>query len=97
MAYLHNQCVTQSAVSHTLDKLRTSFDDPLFVWEGRGIESTARARALQASVESVLDDLESHADHLDFDPLVDQMEFAVAANDFPIQFIFPKLLKKLSL
>ena len=39
--------VTQSAVSHTLDKLRVIFGDPLFVRVGRGIESTARARALR--------------------------------------------------
>ena len=45
--------VTQSAASHKLDKLRVIFDDPLFVRVGRGIESTARARGLQTSVESV--------------------------------------------
>ena len=88
--------VTQSAVSHTLDKLRVIFDDPLFVRVGRGIESTARARALQASVKSVLDDLKSLTDHRDFDPLVEQMDFTIAANDFPIHFIFPKLLRELS-
>jgi DNA-binding transcriptional LysR family regulator len=88
--------VTQSAVSHTLEKLRVIFDDPLFVRVGRGIESTARARALQASVESVLDDLKSLTDHRGFNPLVEQMEFTIAANDFPIQLIFPKLLRELS-
>jgi DNA-binding transcriptional LysR family regulator len=88
--------VTQSAVSHTLDKLRVIFDDPLFVRVGRGIESTARARALQGSVESVLDDLKALTDHRNFDPLVEQMEFTIAANDFPIQLIFPKLLRELS-
>ena len=88
--------VSQSAVSHTLDKLRTIFEDPLFVRVGRGIEPTARARALRASVESVLDDLKSLTDQREFDPLVEQMEFTIAANDFPIQLIFPKLLKELS-
>ncbi|MCA9070318.1 MAG: LysR family transcriptional regulator [Planctomycetaceae bacterium] len=88
--------VTQSAVSHALDKLRAIFDDPLFVRVGRGIESTARARSLQSSVESVLDDLKSLTDHREFDPFGESMEFTNAANDFPIQFIFPKLLKQLS-
>jgi DNA-binding transcriptional LysR family regulator len=88
--------VTQSAVSHTLEKLRVIFDDPLFVRVGRGIESTARARALQASAEAVLDDLKSLTDHREFDPLAEQMEFTIAANDFPIRLIFPKLLKELS-
>ena len=88
--------VTQSAVSHTLDKLRVIFDDPLFVRAGRGIESTARTRALRSSVESVLDDLKSLTDHREFDPRVEQMDFTIAANDFPIQLIFPKLLRELS-
>ena len=88
--------VTQSAVSHTLDKLRVIFDDPLFVRVGRGIESTARARGLQDSAQSVLDDLKSLTDDREFDPLVEQTQFTIAANDFPIHFIFPSLLNKLS-
>lgn len=88
--------VTQSAVSHALDKLRTIFDDPLFVRVGRGIESTARARALRTPVESVLDDLKSLTDHRRFDPRAEQMAFTIAANDFPIQLIFPKLMKEMS-
>lgn len=86
--------VTQSAVSHTLDKLRVIFDDRLFVRAGRGIESTARARELKAFVESVLDDMKSLTDQRAFDPKVEQMNFTIAANDFPIQLIFPKLLSE---
>lgn len=52
--------VSQSAVSHTLDKLRRIFNDPLFIRVGRGIESTAKARSLRDSLESVLDDLNGH-------------------------------------
>jgi DNA-binding transcriptional LysR family regulator len=88
--------VSQSAVSHTLDKLRSIFEDPLFVRVGRGIEPTAKARAVRASVESVLDDLKSLTDQRKFDPLAEKMEFTIATNDFPLQLIFPKLLKELS-
>ena len=88
--------VSQSAVSHTLEKLRTIFEDPLFVRVGRGIEPTARARALRTSVESVLVDLKSLTDQREFDPLSEKMEFTIAANDFPLQLIFPRLLKELS-
>ena len=38
--------VTQSAVSHLLNKLREIVRDPLFVKSGRGIVATARAKAL---------------------------------------------------
>ena len=88
--------VSQSAVSHTLDKLRKILDDPLFVRVGRGIEPTARALALCAPAESVLDGMKSLTGQRNFDPLVEEMEFTVAANDFPTQLIFPKLLKDLS-
>ena len=76
--------VSQSAVSHTLDKLREIFEDPLFVRVGRGIKPTARARALRSSVESVLAELKSLTEHQEFDPLLEQMEFTIAANDFSI-------------
>lgn len=88
--------VTQSAVSHTLDKLRIIFDDPLFVRAGRGIQSTARARELGTSVASVLDSMKSLTDHRAFDPTIEKMNFTIAANDFPIQLIFPTLLKELT-
>lgn len=87
--------VSQSAVSHTLDKLRKIFEDPLFIRVGRGIEPTARAHALRTSVEAILDDLKSLADEREFDPLVEDMEFTIAANDFPLQLIFPGLLQEL--
>ena len=41
--------VTQSAVSHQLDKLRAIVGDALFVKSGRGIVATARAEALAAA------------------------------------------------
>lgn len=88
--------VSQSAVSHTLERLRKIFDDPLFVRIGRGIEPTARALALGASAESVLDGMKSLTDLRKFDPLVEEMEFTVAANDFPTQLIFPGLLRDLT-
>jgi len=87
--------VSQSAVSHTLDKLRVIFDDPLFVRIGRGIESTARARELGEPVGAILDDLKSLSIPQDFDPNVEPMEFTIACNDFPLQLIFPKLLKEM--
>ena len=88
--------VSQSAVSHTLDKLRRIFNDPLFIRVGRGIESTAKARSLRDSLESVLDDLKSLTDQREFDPYAEEMDFTVATNDFPLQLVFPKLLKDLS-
>ena len=46
--------VTQSAVSHLLNKLRTITGDALFVKSGRGIVATARAEALVLEARKLL-------------------------------------------
>jgi molybdenum-dependent DNA-binding transcriptional regulator ModE len=46
--------VTQSAVSHLLDKLRAITGDPLFVKSGRGVVATARAEQLAADARELL-------------------------------------------
>ncbi|MGI9244639.1 MAG: LysR family transcriptional regulator [Verrucomicrobiales bacterium] len=84
--------VTQSAVSHTLDKLRTVFEDPLFVRDGRGIAPSAKALALRAPIEDILRRYESLSDEAGFDPKRGPIEFTIATNDFPLGLIFPTLL-----
>ena len=49
--------VSQSAVSHLLDKLRAIVGDPLVVRSGRGIVPTGRAELLADRARPVLDDL----------------------------------------
>ena len=85
--------VTQSAVSHLLDKLRLAFGDPLFVRAGRGIAPTERATSLREPVQAVLDGLKGLTDERVFDPLVGELDFTVAANDFQRDLIFPGLLR----
>jgi DNA-binding transcriptional LysR family regulator len=87
--------VSQSAVSHTLDKLRATFDDPLFIRDGRGIRPTAKAQSLHDPVEAILSGLKSLSDERNFDPLIEPIEFTIATNDFPLGFIFPTLLKEM--
>ncbi len=41
--------VTQSAVGHTLTKLRLAIGDPLFVRSGRGISATAQATFMKGT------------------------------------------------
>jgi len=87
--------VTQSAVSHTLDKLRLALGDPLFVRSGRNITATERATSLHVPVRAVLDDLKALASQRSFDPFVGELEFTIAANDFQRDLIFPSLIKEL--
>lgn len=50
--------LTQSAVSHSLDRLRAITGDPLFVKSGRGVVATARAQALALRAAELLRDLQ---------------------------------------
>ena len=87
--------VSQSAVSHTLDRLRLAFDDALFVRDGRGIIPTTKAASLREPVESIINNLKSLAEQREFDPLIDSLEFTIATNDPTMLLIFPRLIKKL--
>lgn len=85
--------LSQSAVSHTLDKLRLALGDPLFVRSGRGIAPTARAQALRDPVRALLDDLKRLTDERVFDPAIGRLEFTVAANDFQRDLVFPHVVR----
>ncbi|BBB31115.1 LysR family transcriptional regulator [Neptunomonas japonica] len=87
--------VTQSAVSHTLDKLRSALGDQLFVRSGRSIVPTEQAHELLGRAEAILDGLKGLTDQRYFDPSVGEMAFKVAANDFTRSLIFPRITRAL--
>jgi DNA-binding transcriptional LysR family regulator len=87
--------VTQSAVSHLLDKLRVITGDVLFAKSGRGIVATARAEALADRARALLGDLERFAHSENFDPAQWQTTFTIAANDFQRDALLPALMQRL--
>ena len=87
--------VTQSAVSHLLDKLRAITGDALFVRSGRGIVATAHAVALAARARELLDELERFSRSGEFSPARWQTTFTIAANDFQRDVLLPPLFRKL--
>lgn len=87
--------VTQSAVSHQLDKLRAITGDPLFVKSGRGIVATARAQQLAEDARGLLRQLERFAHAGDFDPARWQATVTIAANDFQRDVLLPALAQRL--
>ncbi|MDP3699895.1 MAG: LysR family transcriptional regulator [Hylemonella sp.] len=87
--------VTQSAVSHLLDKLRAITGDPLFVKSGRGIVATARAEELAAEARELLRHLQHFARSEDFDPARWQATLTIAANDFQRDLLLPALAARL--
>jgi DNA-binding transcriptional LysR family regulator len=87
--------VTQSAVSHLLDKLRGITGDVLFAKSGRGIVATARAEALAERARALLEDLERFAHSENFDPGQWRTTVTIAANDFQRDALLPDLMKRL--
>lgn len=89
--------VTQSAVSHMLDKLRVITGDPLFVRSGRGIVATARAQKLATEARSLLKDMQHFVLSGEFDPARWAAVLTIAANDFQREVLLPGLMHRLRL
>lgn len=87
--------VTQSTVSHSLARLRSFFNDPLFVRSGNSLVPTERALSLKKPVRTALDSLESLTHQLEFDPREQPLSFVVAANDMQRDIIFPQLVREM--
>ncbi|MEM1201816.1 MAG: LysR family transcriptional regulator [Acidobacteriota bacterium] len=87
--------VTQSAVSHALERLREVLGDPLFLRSGSGVEPTRRALELRMPVLEILDRMKELTSGRAFDPTQARMSFVVAANDFQRELLFPGLLREL--
>jgi len=84
--------VTQSAVSHLLDKLRRITGDALFVKSGRGIVATANAEQLAAKARLLLAGMADFAQVGEFDPARWSGTFTIAANDFQRDLLLPPLM-----
>jgi DNA-binding transcriptional LysR family regulator len=79
--------LTQPAVSGILNRLRDSFDDPLFVRTQRGITPTPRALALTGPIKRVLADIDVLLQPADFDPANAQFTVSVAATDYALRAV----------
>ena len=89
--------MSQPTVSRALARLRSHFDDPLFVRTGQRMVATTRALALAGPIAAVLD----AARELDsgpavFDPLTAQRSFGLYMVDGAVVNILPQLLAGLA-
>ena len=87
--------VTQSAVSHQLDRLRAIVGDALFVKSGRGIVPTARAEALALQAQGLLTQMQGFVHSGAFAPERLNQCFTIAANDLQRDLLLPRLLNRL--
>lgn len=87
--------VTQSAMSHTLARLREQFDDPLLVRAGRGLARTARAEAIAPRLRAAVRDLQDAVAMVPtFDPATTSRTFRVATTDLVELALLPALLPR---
>jgi DNA-binding transcriptional LysR family regulator len=89
--------LTQPAITHSLNRLRELFGDPLFVRQGNRVVPTHKARSVMADVQLHLRGLQAttqmhtvfHADELD-------MTFTVGFRDVLESIVFPPLLAQMA-
>jgi DNA-binding transcriptional LysR family regulator len=87
--------LSQSAVSHSLARLREMLDDDLFVRTATGMQPTSRALAMASQVREALRTLEAAIELPTFNPVVSTKLFTLAANDFTTHVLGPPLVKLL--
>jgi DNA-binding transcriptional LysR family regulator len=89
--------VSQSAMSHTLQRLRQQLDDPLLVKTPSGMKPTERAMALIEPVRAVLREVESLIRQPEvFDPARSQRRFVMAATDYMDFLLIPPLIERIA-
>jgi DNA-binding transcriptional LysR family regulator len=92
----HKVALSQSAVSHSLARLREMLEDDLFVRTASGMQPTACALAMAPQIRDALLSLEAAVELPTFDPAASSKQFTLAANDFTTMVLASPLLKILS-
>lgn len=89
--------LSQSAVSHALNRLRALFGDPLFVRSPRGMTPTPVALAAAPGVRSILDQIESVLSReRGFDPATSTRHFTIGLSDYAAFVLLPELTSRLA-
>lgn len=77
--------VTQTAISHSLARLRDIFEDELFIRRPHGVEPTARAIELARAAEAVIEAAGSMlADPTPFEPATEERVLRICALDYEV-------------
>ncbi|TIO05142.1 MAG: LysR family transcriptional regulator [Mesorhizobium sp.] len=88
---------TQSAISHSLSRLRHLFHDKLFTRDGGVMRPTPRAVELLPDISAGLAAIRASIDrHQIFDPATTRRNFRVGLTDYHAMIIIPRLLREFS-
>ena len=88
--------LTQPTVSNALRRLRETFDDPLFVRSGAGVNPTRRAIDLWEPLSQSLHAIRGTLDIESFDALRSTASLSIAMSDYVSGIVVPRLASKLS-
>ena len=88
--------LSPSAISHSLNRLREVFDDPLFIRRPHGFEPTRRAEELGPQVDALLELAQRTLSRdAGFDPASSRRFFRFAAPEFVTALIGAELINRL--
>jgi DNA-binding transcriptional LysR family regulator len=88
--------LSQSAVSHSLSRLREVFGDPLFVRSGQMMQPTPTARNLYQKVQPLLLDLKQTLnDFSSFDPELSERSFTIGVREPVESVVLPIIIASL--
>jgi DNA-binding transcriptional LysR family regulator len=85
-------CLSQSAVSHALARLREVLGDELFIRTPTGMQPTARALTMAPLVRQAWQTLETAVGAPKFEPTRTARRFTIAVSDFVTMVMVPRLL-----
>ena len=88
--------LTQSAVSHALNRLRYALNDELFVRGPSGMQPTPRALEMGPQVHAALSQLQSAITLPDFDPATSERRFTIIAGAYACGVLAPPLVGRLA-
>ena len=88
-------CVSPSAISHALSRLRQSFDDDLFVKGPDGMVPTACASELAAPIGAALKHIRAALGPQEFDPATSGRQFKLRANQYVVTLVLPGVIQRM--
>lgn len=88
--------LSQSAMSGALAKLRTHFNDPLLIREGRTFSLTPRGEELARELRLLVPSLEQlMAPSVVFDPSTAEHAFTIQMSDYSTMVLMPEIIRRL--
>jgi DNA-binding transcriptional LysR family regulator len=85
--------MSQSAVSHALQRLRLAVDDELFVRRSTGMEPTPRALEMGPALHTALLQMQTALAPAGFDPASTERRFSIAAGPYGCAVLMPAVVE----